>query len=211
MQERTIEILKNFASINQGLVFKKGSRLRTINHLQNVFAVAEVPDQFPRDFAIYDLNELLSVLSLFQKPEITYNENEMVIQSGKTKVRYVYSSPTVVVSPPAHDIVLTNPSLTFILSEADFIRIQKSAAALKLKELSVSSGKIRAYNKASTGNQVVIDVDTAGDSAAPERVVKIENLNLIQGDYKVEVFDMAMRFESIKDPTLVYTVAVETE
>ena len=81
MQERTIEILKNFAGINQGLLIKKGNRLRTISVMKNVFAVAEIPDEFPRDFALYDLNEFLSTWSLLSKPDLEFKEDHILLKS----------------------------------------------------------------------------------------------------------------------------------
>ena len=213
MQERTIEILKNFAGINQGLLIKKGNRLRTISVMKNVFAVAEIPDEFPRDFALYDLNEFLSTWSLLSKPDLEFKEDHILLKSEKTKIKYFYSSPAVVVSPPENDIKMTNPELTFTLSAANLNQILKASAALKLGLLGISYCKLVAYNVNPTGttvgNQIVIEVETEGQVDASEKSLKIENLKMIAGDYKVEVFEKAVRFENIADPSLFYFVTVE--
>lgn len=216
MQERTIEILKNFASINQGLIFKRGKKLRTISVMKNVFASAEIPDEIPRDFAIYDLNEFLATLSLLNKPTLDYKDDHILIQSDKTRVKYFYSSPAVVVSPPDRDPSPQNIDLEFILSEGDFNQILKASAALKLKNLGISYGKLKAFNDAaagttSVGNQIVIDVDTDGESDTPERVLKIENLKMISGAYNVKVTAKAVTFTNVADSSLTYLVAVEAK
>lgn len=210
MQSRTLDILRNFASINQGIVFKPGKRLRTIAALKNVFAVSDIPDEIPREFAIYDLNEFLSTLSLFDKPEISYKEDHLLIQSGKSRIKYFYSSPAVVVSPPENDINLTGALLSFQLTEANLNQILKASAALKLKELAFDAGKITAYNSSSVGNQIVIDVDTQGEGTATT-VIKIELLKLIPDTYDVQVFGRAVRFQSTTNPDLVYFITVEAD
>ncbi|AKO61678.1 sliding clamp DNA polymerase accessory protein [Stenotrophomonas phage IME-SM1] len=142
LQNATIETLENFASINKGLVFKPGNRLRTVSILKNVFAVAEVPDTFDREFAIYDLNEFLAVLSLLNKPALDFKDEYVLITDGKSKIKYFYSSPAVVQAPPDKDIVLTDPELTLTLTKDDLTRISKASAALKLTVLSLSQGKV---------------------------------------------------------------------
>ena len=210
LSKETIDILRNFASINQGLLFKKGNRLRTLSVLKNIFAVAEISDEITREFAIYDVNELLGTLSLFSSPGLDFKDDHILIQEGKAKVKYFYSSPAVVVSPPDKDIVLTDPKLTFELSEANITQIQKAAATLKLKELSIREGKLTALNSGGIGNQITIELDTDG-SMNDEKIVKIENLKLIDGAYNVKVFDQAVEFTHTTKPGLVYLVTVEAK
>jgi hypothetical protein len=178
--------------------------------LKNIFAVAEINDEITREFAIYDVNELLGTLSLFSSPGLDFKDDHILIQEGKAKVKYFYSSPAVVVSPPDKDIVLTDPKLTFELSEANITQIQKAAATLKLKELSIREGKLTALNSGGIGNQITIELDTDG-SMNDEKIVKIENLKLIDGAYNVKVFDQAVEFTHTTKPGLVYLVTVEAK
>lgn len=210
LSNETVNVLKNFASVNQGLLFKKGTRLRSLSVLKNIFVVADITDEIPREFAIYDLNEFLGTLSLFSNPEVDYKEDHIAISEGKSKVKYFYSSPAVVVSPPDKDIVLTDPKLTFELTEANITQIQKASATLKLKELSIKPGKLTALNSGGVGNQITIDIDTTGDGT-DEKLVKIENLKLIEGSYNVKVFDQAVEFTHMTKPGLVYLVTVEAK
>ena len=70
LSDSTINILKNFSSINQSLLFKSGKKLRTISVMKNILAEVEVTEEFPKDFGIYDLNQFLNGLSLHQSPEL---------------------------------------------------------------------------------------------------------------------------------------------
>jgi hypothetical protein len=210
LSSETLNVLKNFASINQGLLFKKGSRLRTLSVLKNIFAVADITDTISREFAIYDLNEFLGTVSLFSNPDLAFNEDHILISEGKAKVKYFYSSPAVVVSPPEKDITLTDPLLSFELTEAQITQIQKASATLKLKELSIKAGKLTALNSGGVGNQITIDLDTKG-SMTGEKLVKIENLKLIEGSYNVQVFEQAVEFAHMTKPGLVYLVTVESK
>lgn len=208
----TIEQLKNFASINQGLVFKAGNRLRTISILKNVFATAEISDTIPRDFAIYDLNEFLSTLSLFgTDADIEYKNDHVLISSGKSKIKYYYSSPTVVVQPGENDPQLTNPDLEFTLTVSDLNQIQKASSALKLKELSIETDKITALNSDGVANQISIDLEDAEGSLSKPVAVKIENLKVVEGPYKVRVYESAVELIHITRDDLRYLIAVESE
>ena len=81
LSENTISILKNFASINQSILIKSGSKIRTMPKLKTILAQAEVEEVFPKDFAIYDLNQFLNGLSLHQDPELDFsNDNYLVIR-----------------------------------------------------------------------------------------------------------------------------------
>lgn len=217
MQERTIEILKNFATINTGLIFKPGKVLRTISVQKNIFAKSEIPDEISREFAIYDLNEFLSTLSLFDKPEIAYKEDHVLIQSGKSRIKYYYSSSAVVVAPPEQDINLHDPIMEFRLTEANLNQIMKASAALKLDELSFSDGKITAYSKNSgsgatvSGNSICIDLEEYTTHRDADKAVAIDHLKIIPGTYDVKVFEAAVRFENTKNPDLIYFVTVKAE
>ena len=99
LSEHTISVLKNFASINQNLVIKEGSELQTMSAMKNIVSKATVEENFPKEFAIYDLNEFLSAMSLFDDPELDFGDNSVLISQGSQDLRYFYSDPTVVTSP----------------------------------------------------------------------------------------------------------------
>ena len=107
LSENTLTILKNFAGINQSILVKKGNKLRTISIAKNILSEAEILEEFPRDFAIYDLNQFLNGLSLHQDPDLDFSgETHITIRDGKRRVKYFYSDPNVIVSPPEKQINL---------------------------------------------------------------------------------------------------------
>ena len=204
----TLNVLENFASINQGIIIKEGNRLRTLAILENIFAATEVPNEFPKEFALYDINELLATLSLMDDPDLDFKADHIHITSGQTKVKYYYSSPAVVVGPLENDISLSNPLATLTLKNDTIKRIGKSAAALKLKDLQFTNEGIKAYNSSNVGNQITIEVPVEGEIDSP-KCIKIDNLKLLEGDYDVAVFDRAIKFTSNTNPGLFYFVTVE--
>ena len=101
LSDNTLTILKNFAGINNSILVKEGNRLRTISVAKNILAEADITEEFPRDFAIYDLNQFLNGLSLHQDPDLDFNEDSYLsIKEGKRRVKYFFADPNVIISPP---------------------------------------------------------------------------------------------------------------
>ena len=71
----TVTVLKNFSAINQNLVINPGKNISTMSAMKNIVAKATVTEDFPQEFAIYDLNEFLASLSLFENPELTFKDD----------------------------------------------------------------------------------------------------------------------------------------
>ena len=110
LSDQTLTILKNFAGINNSILVKKGLQLRTISVAKNILAEARIEEEFPRDFAIYDLNQFLNGLGLHQDPELDFKEESYLdIREGKRRVKYFFADPAVIISPPEKNIDL--PSL----------------------------------------------------------------------------------------------------
>ena len=81
LSNETVTVLKNFSTINQNLVIKTGNKLSTMSAMKNIVASADVQEDFPQDFAIYDLNEFLAALSLFEKIDLDF-KNDFVVITG---------------------------------------------------------------------------------------------------------------------------------
>ena len=92
LSSRTIELLKNFATINTSMLFLEGQELRTMAIAKNGFAKAKIEEVIPRRFAIYSLPEFLGILSLMKDPDIELEDGHMLIKSGKQKVKYFYAA-----------------------------------------------------------------------------------------------------------------------
>ena len=100
LSDNTLNILKNFAGINNSILVKQGNKLRTISMAKNILAEADISEEFPRDFAIYDLNQFLNGLSLHQDPDLDFNQDTYLsIKEGKRRVKYFFADPNVITSP----------------------------------------------------------------------------------------------------------------
>ena len=104
--DNTLMVLKNFAGINNSILVKKGSKLRTMSVAKNILAEADITEDFPREFGIYDLNQFLNGLSLHQDPNLDFSEDTyLTIREGKRRVKYFYADPQVIVSPPELSLI----------------------------------------------------------------------------------------------------------
>ena len=129
----TTAILKNYATINQNIQFKQGQTLSTISPQKNILTSAEISEDIPSTFAIYDLNKLLGALSLFDKtPELNFGENKLNIQSGEYVLNYVYGDPAMLVLPPEKKLDFPKPEITFKLSKDAYDACLKAAQVLSL-------------------------------------------------------------------------------
>jgi hypothetical protein len=212
----TIETLKNFATINQGILFKAGKELRTMNVMKNIFAVAQIPDEIPNDFAIYDLNEFLPAYSLLNDCDITFKDTMLVLEVPGNSIKYPYSSPSVVVSPGDKKIRLPSEDKKFVLTREVFDAIQKSSSVMKLKDIVIDCSGITILNRNATGNSHHISLNVeCGSSDVSENpsLIKVENLKLLPLDYDVTICQKGLtRFTSRSEEFKIeYHIALEIE
>lgn len=211
MDQKTVDVLKNFATINQGIIITEGDEIRTMAVTKNIFATAKVPDSFPREFAVYNLNELLAVLSLFGVPDIAYGDDAIAIRQGKMRAKYLYSSPAVVTAPPkGKTIPVRDVQLEFDLTGEELKNLMKAAAVLKATDLVFSKSGVRAYNKKTNDNDYTLEVDGIEGDTDKLFSLKLDSMKMIPGDYHVRVTDTVIAFDS-KDGTLTYIVTLERE
>lgn len=214
LSSSTIEILKNFATINQGILFKPGQKISTMSITKTGFAEVTVTETFPQRFAIYSLPEFLGILGMFsEQPEITLDTNHMVISSGKNKVKYFYSSENMIVTPPdGKEPVLPTEDVDLVLTADALTQINKAAAIMKLDMIGISKDGVRAYlskTKDSTSNVYSLEVDVT-TTETKEFNLKIENLKMIPGSYNVTISAKGLaRFINQEDTSLIYHIPLE--
>ena len=211
LSSETVSLLKNFASINQNLQFKTGNKLSTISAQKNILVNTEVPETFPSDFAIYDLNKFLGVMSLFQDPELEIGDKTMKVGG---KVDYVFADPTMIVIPPEKELNFPQPEETFTLTNADFSQTIKAAALLGLPHICVE-GKDGKVNVVATdvNNSCSDEYRTEVGQTGREYnlVFKLENLKLYTGDYNVELTSKGISKFSHTSSNLQYFIATESD
>ena len=138
ISDNTIKILKNFSSINQSILFRTGSTIRTKSPLSTIAAQAVVDEMFPFEFGIYDLNQFLSVVSLFEDPDFDFQENHVTISSGESSSNYYYTDKDMIVAPK--DVTPEfQKSLGFNLTESDVKSLIQAASVMQLPNIVVES------------------------------------------------------------------------
>ena len=123
LSSNTTNILKNFSQINQSILIKEGNKLKTISVMKNILAEAEVEEEFEKDFAIYDLNQFLSGLSLYDAPDLEFGDSYLTIRDGRRRAKYFFADPQVIISPPDKQITLPSEDVHFQLESTSLEKI----------------------------------------------------------------------------------------
>lgn len=215
MSEGTLQVLKNFASINSNIVIKQGNTLKTISEAKNVLASANILEDLPMDFGIYDLNQFLSVLSLVDTPRVSFEDSYVTIgdSTGRTSIRYFYSDIDMLTSP-SKDIVMPSVEVKFLLDNETLNKIKRAASALEHTAVAISSnnGVVRLSvvdPENTTSNTFSIDVDGDFDDEDFNLIINISNLKMLPGDYEVEISSsLISHFTNVENKTQ-YWIALE--
>ena len=213
LSNETVSVLKNFATINQNLVIKSGQKLTTMSAMKNIVAKAMVKEKFPQEFAIYDLNEFLSAISLFTKPELDFKDDFVVIteEGNKERLKYWYSDPSVVTTP-TKDITMPECEVKFNLSSDQLSTITKAAAVIGAPDMSLENGSLKATDKKNdTANDYVMDLEVDSKSSDYNFWFRVENLKLIPGSYDVQVSSKNISHFRNLTGNVEYFIALEPE
>jgi len=213
LSNETVSVLKNFSTINQNLVIKGGNKIATMSAMKNIVAKAEVLEEFPQEFAIYDLNEFLSAISLFSKPELEFeNDFVMITEEGTSKsLKYWYSDPSVVTTP-TKDITMPECEVKFNLSSDTLSTVTKAAAVIGAPDMALESGSLKVTDKKNdTANNYALDLDVDSQSNNYKFWFKVENLKLIQGSYDVQVSSKNISHFKNSTGNVEYFIALEPE
>ena len=215
LSDNTLTILKNFAEINNSILVKQGNRLRTISVAKNILAEADINEEFPRDFAIYDLNQFLNGLGLHQDPDLDFNEKSFLsIKEGKRQVKYFFADPNVIVSPPEKEIKLPSADICFQLDSPSLEKLIKAARVYQLPDLAAvgENGVIKLVvrdKKNDTSNEYAIVVGETDQEFVFN--FKVENIKIIPGSYNVVVSSKLLSQFTNTKYNLNYYIALEPD
>ena len=217
LSKHTLNMLKNFSDINMSIEIKKGNLLRTVSVQKNILAQAELEDEFPKDFAIYELNRFLGAVSLFDDPELEFNAKSVNIGTTKHSADYVYCDPSMIVTPPENNITFPDPEVKFTLTQDSLSQVMRASNVLGTPEIAIEGGphpndsiRIKALdvNNDSTDTfQVVLD-EKSGHTF--RFVFKTENMKMIPGNYDVEISSKGISHFSLQGIKLQYWIATES-
>ncbi len=217
LSKKTLDVLKNFSTINSSIVFRKGSAVRTISNAENILAKFTGEEIFPTDFAIYDLSQFLSGISLFDDPQLEFTSGDFVsIRGGRQSAKYYFSDPEITLkSAPEKNVKFPGADLQFNLTSEDLIALQKASAVYSLPDLTFQSIEgheeiklILRDKENDTSN--TYDITVAGCSTGTYTLdLKIENIRLLPGDYIVKVSQHLISEWTNTDVDLTYYIALE--
>ena len=215
LSDNTLNVLKNFAGINNSILVKEGKKLRTISVAKNILAEANISEEFPRDVAIYDLNQFLNGLSLHSDPDLDYTPDSYItIKEGKRRVKYFYADPQVIVAPPEKEITLPTEDVCFQLDSTALDKLLKAAAVYQLPDLSAigENGVVKLVvrdKKNDTSNEYAVVV---GETDAVFTFnFRVENIKIIPGAYDVVVSSKLLSKFSNTRYDLQYYIALEPD
>ena len=219
LSESTLSLLKNFSTINQSILFKQGTKLRTISVMKNILAEATVSEELPKDFGIYDLGQFLNGLSLHNSPELDFQEdNYVVIKEGRSRSKYFFADPQVIVTPPEKEMTLPSEDVSFELSTDQLDKLLKAASIYQLPDLAVVGGngvvKIVVRDKKNdTSNDFAITVGETSNYFCKNFSFnfKVENIKILPGNYEVVVSQKLLSKFKSKNQDLTYFIALEPD
>ena len=190
LSDKTLTLLKNFSNINQSIIFKKGSSLRTISVMKNILAEATIDEDLPKDFGIYDLGQFLNGMGLHHSPELDFQDDDsyVVIKEGRMKSKYFFADPNVIVTPPDKEITLPSTDVSFELSTQQLDKLLKAAAIYQLPDLSAvgETESTFSFN------------------------FKVENIKILPGSYNV-VANKSLALFTCQNYELKYYIALEPD
>ena len=212
LSKQTIEILKNFSSINMSVVLKPGSKIRTVSPQKTILAQAIVSETFPKECAIYDLNMFINTAAMFEDPEFSFGETAVEIKNGPAFGRVPYASISTIATPPEKDIVLPSVDVSFTIMKEVMAQAIKAAGVMMLPEVALL-GK--------DGSASLTAIDSRHDAGAffnylvgtsttnYNMIFKVENLKLLPRDYDVTVSAKGIANFKSKTGDIEYWIATE--
>jgi len=215
LSESTVNLLKNFSSINQSILFKAGNKLRTISVMKNILVEANVSEEFPKDFGIYDLNQFLNGLSLHQNAELDFTNDEyVVIKEGKSRSKFFFADPNVIVAPPEKEITLPSEDVEFVLTSQQLEKLKKAASVYQVPDISAigENGVVKLVardKKNDTSNDFSIIVGETDSEFVFN--FKEENLKIVPGNYDVVVSSKLLSRFTNQNQDVTYYIALEPD
>lgn len=210
----TQNVLKNFQTINTGILFKPGKLQRTLNATKSVFADAELEENFPKEFGIYDIGKLLAVLSLYENPELEFEENSLLVTNGRAKTRIRYTEAKLILAP-TKELKMPPPDVHVTLTEKDLAFIEKVGGVLQCPYVVFENVDGEDVISAMDVKNEIVDAASLslGKSKVTEPyrlVIKVENLKLLNGEYDVKLSSRGISHFVNKGSKISYFISVES-
>ena len=209
LSKRTQAILKNFAGINQSIVINPGNVLQTISNVKDVFAKATIEETFETKVSIYDVNEFLGVLSLFEDPELEFTANSVKLSQGNMTQTYYYADSSVITQPPEKGVSLPSVEVNASLTREQMMSLVKAAGLNDATSLTFTDGNVKVWNSQSPNANTFQITGVSDTEASYELSIAVEKLKMVADDYDIEICAKGLSHFSGKQNSIEYFVALQ--
>ncbi|NDH49087.1 MAG: hypothetical protein EBY41_00800 [Proteobacteria bacterium] len=209
LESKTIQVLKNFSTINPSMMFKPGTSLATVSPTKTVMAKAQIEEEIPSEFAIYDLSRFLGVISLFNEPALDVQDKFMTIKSGKQRVQYTFADPSVIVSP-SKELTMPTVDIEVEVSQENLQSVQKALGVMGLPEIAITGKDDTIFLEAIDSKNPTNDtysIEIGKTDKVFQMIIKSENLKIIPSNYVVSISSLGIAH--FKGEYVEYWVATE--
>jgi len=211
LSAKTIQILKNFSSINPSIMFNTGNVLSTISPIKTVMARAQIDETIEKDFGIFDLNRFLGVLSLFDDPELLLCDNYVKVTDGRKSVNFIYADPITMILPPNKDIKVGESYVEFNLTADNLQNLMRASSVLQLPEIALvgEDGRLllRAMDSKNSSNNT-FELEVKETSKTFKIIFSCNNLKMMSKSYDVFVAKGIGHF--VSDDGVQYWITTES-
>jgi len=187
LTKKTLAILNNFASINQSIVIKPGSKIETISNVKDSFARTQVEEEFPVQVSIYDLKGFLGTVGLFDDPDFEFGEKSVKISEGKSSQVYFYADPSVITQPPEKGVNIPSVEVEAELTKEQLNKIIRASSINNAGDLTFTEGSAVVHDKAVPNSNRFEISNVSSSEGKYELSIKVEKLKLVADDYKVKI------------------------
>jgi len=215
LNENTMAVLKNFASIQQNIILSEGKKIKTIAEAKNIMAIANLDQEFTSTFGIFNLDEFLAVLGLVDAPDLSFAEEFVTVSdsSGRSNVKYFYSDESILTTPQK-DITMVESEVKFTLDLATLNKVRRAAGALGHEKMTITAndGSIKlTVVDPNNATSSAFDITVPGSYETEDFmfVMNVANLKLIDGDYEVSVSSKLISEFKNTSTDVVYYIALE--
>lgn len=215
LSTKTLNVLKNFATINGSILIRQGNVLKTISVGENSIAQYKCEETFPQTFGIYDLNQFLSGLSLFDNPVLEFANTEYVTIKGRGRsARYYFSNPEITLkAAPEKEVKFPGADMQFNISQEDITSLKKASDVYSIPDLkfnSVGGTVILSLCDKENETSNVYSQELVGDNTGEyELFMKMENIRLFPGEYTVKISSKLITEWKHTHIDLTYYIALE--
>lgn len=216
LSSKTIEIFRNFASIYPSVLFYKGKVQKVVTPTKTIVAIAELEEDMPQDWGIFDLNTFCATVSSLEDVDIEFFDKYCILSSGNTTVEYRYCPESALSDYRETKFVLPSADIQFELKKDVFDSTVKLANILKLTHLIIEGDGEHIYvsainpdlgDKGGSSNKIRNKI---GDTDKTfEIYVKLERIKIISDDYDVVVSKQRILELNAKNNKIKYWVACE--